>query len=416
MDNKSVVIFEPYSNGHQFEYLKFIAEYFLIKKLNFDLFIIVSPSLYNRLIVNEKIKYGVYHNQISVIKLSSSDSIKCQNKIFWVRALFTYSIALKYCKLYGVNHLHFLFLDHMQLPLALRLPKPKSLSFSGILFRPSIHYSAFGQTGYSLSERLNIFRKKIMYQLMFTNPAVKTVFSLDQYFVLYSLNNSVYKKKTSYLSDPSVYPSINNQDDINLDSKIPLPNNRIIFLMFGVISRRKGIVETLNAILGVENAILKQAAFIFAGKIDIDLKKEIKFLLKIIKKTKQDVEIHFEDRFISDEEIVHLLKRCDTVLMPYQRHIGSSGVLIWAAIANKPVITQNFGLIGMLTKEYKLGLTIDTKNKNEIAKAIIHFIETKKRNLCILNKKNISDFLKNKTAEEFSSKIIDNLKHIIHNN
>ncbi len=59
---------------------------------------------------------------------------------------------------------------------------------------------------------------------------------------------------------------------------------------------------------------------------------------------------------------MYLLKRCDVVLIPYQRHVGSSGLLIWAASAGKPVITQDFGLIGALTRAYKLGQTVDTKN------------------------------------------------------
>ena len=47
------------------------------------------------------------------------------------------------------------------------------------------------------------------------------------------------------------------------------------------------------------------------------------------------------------------------MLVPYQQHVGSSNVLVRAALAGRPVLGDSYGLIGHYVRENKLGITVD---------------------------------------------------------
>jgi glycosyltransferase involved in cell wall biosynthesis len=47
-----------------------------------------------------------------------------------------------------------------------------------------------------------------------------------------------------------------------------------------------------------------------------------------------------------------------------------SGILLLAAAFEKPVISSDFGLMGELTQQYQLGLTVNAAEPSHIAKAM----------------------------------------------
>jgi glycosyltransferase involved in cell wall biosynthesis len=55
--------------------------------------------------------------------------------------------------------------------------------------------------------------------------------------------------------------------------------------------------------------------------------------------------------------------------------VGSSGVLGWAAEARKPVIAQDYGLVGALVRDYGLGLTVDTTDPARITEAMSQLLQ-----------------------------------------
>ena len=77
-----------------------------------------------------------------------------------------------------------------------------------------------------------------------------------------------------------------------------------------------------------------------------------------------------DDRRIDRAELEALVTRCDIVLAPYQRFVGSSGVLLWAARAGRPVLAQEFGLVGRLTRDHRLGAVADSSDPRHLAQCI----------------------------------------------
>ena len=410
---KRILIFEPEALGHQSDYIRLLISYLPEQNLVLKLTFLVSSKLIERLSVTEEMPQMIEQGEIEFITLTERETAKCTYKILWIRSLYRWLMALKYCKRCNANHIHYLHIDHMQFPLALRLPVPKRITISGILFRPSIHYSQFWNISLSLREKISSSRKKILYRFMLTHPGLKMIFSLDKYFASYAKKTLPNGHKIRYLPDPSMFPADGKQCVLPRGLANLIPPGRKIFLLFGALDKRKGIFEVIQALSMLDTRTAKKTALIFAGKLRDEVKEDfIAELQKYLESHPASVWIHLEDRFLSEDELVHLMRQCDVALIPYQRHIGSSGLLIWAASVKKPVITQNFGLMGVLTREYKLGQAIDTTKPSEIAKAIKIFVDQGKQER-IADSEKMATFVNRRSPEEFSRIFFEEIIQVV---
>jgi hypothetical protein len=81
-----------------------------------------------------------------------------------------------------------------------------------------------------------------------------------------------------------------------------------------------------------------------------------------------------DDRRVSSEEGQAAIAGSDLVLAPYQNHVGSSAILVRAAAAGRPVLSQSYGLMGFNVNTYKLGLVADTQNPKALLVAMRRFL------------------------------------------
>lgn len=63
------------------------------------------------------------------------------------------------------------------------------------------------------------------------------------------------------------------------------------------------------------------------------------------------------------------------ILAPYIYHVGSSNIIIQASVAGKPVLGTDFGLLGKIIKEYRLGITVNVNDIRDISQGIKRFLE-----------------------------------------
>ena len=84
--------------------------------------------------------------------------------------------------------------------------------------------------------------------------------------------------------------------------------------------------------------------------------------------------LRIDDRRLQSGELAALVRQSDVVLAPYQRFVGSSGVLLWAALNGKPVLAQDYGLVGRLTREHRLGVSVDAGTPSAIAREITRMV------------------------------------------
>jgi glycosyltransferase involved in cell wall biosynthesis len=159
------------------------------------------------------------------------------------------------------------------------------------------------------------------------------------------------------------------------DGEFYVPKGRVGFLLFGYLAERKGPLPVLDALALLAPEVASKVAVLLAGRIDPDLAGRITQRSQALARSQPGLWLRIDDRRLQEAELASLVQRSDVVLAPYQRFVGSSGVLLWAARSGRPVLAQDFGLIGRLTRDHGLGLAVDSSDPADIARKITRMVE-----------------------------------------
>ena len=140
--------------------------------------------------------------------------------------------------------------------------------------------------------------------------------------------------------------------------RLGIPQNRIIFLNYGVAARRKGLHLVLNAL----ESLPKDRLFLLcAGRLGDDPE-----ILEGVHALEAQGCAKALNYYVSPEEEALAFRAADIVLLPYLSHFGSANVLARAAAAKRPVLASDYHLLGKRVKHYGLGLTF----KNESVESL----------------------------------------------
>ncbi|MDM8557612.1 glycosyltransferase [Candidatus Parabeggiatoa sp. HSG14] len=369
-----LLIFEPDVTGHQPLYIRLLYSYLLENKSMLKVTFVIHPDINQRLIKEDSIELRDVENKINIVFLNETEILASLHNTLWIRAMNRWKLMKKYLKMTGANHGHFLYLDHIQFPLALRLPFLPGKKISGLLFQPPM--LDFYKDEKNAKEVIRDYRKKWFYAAMLNNPALSFAYTINSLFPSYASKHFANGNKVYHLPDPSMFPTSDihlNDEDCALTKHVR--KNRKLFLLFGALTKRKGIFEVIEALKHLEPKYISQIAIVFAGKLGAEIRA--KFLDKVAsyKQNNSNANLHIEDRFLSTNEIICLLQHCDIILAPYSRYfVGSSGVLLWAVGAKKPVIAPNYGLLGYQVQKYHLGISIDATKPKVIADAFRRYL------------------------------------------
>jgi glycosyltransferase involved in cell wall biosynthesis len=150
-------------------------------------------------------------------------------------------------------------------------------------------------------------------------------------------------------------------------------------------------------------------AVVLAGKIEPAIRDAAQGRVRALAAGQPDLWLRIEDRWIHSAELDQLIARCDVVLAPYDRFVGSSGVLLWAARAGKPVLTQDYGLIGRLVNDFALGIAVDTSDPAQLARAIVQMVERGPETF--FDSQSAARFVDDRSPERFAAEVFAGLLH-----
>lgn len=391
-----LLIFEPDPRGHAFEWLQHLVHHAALDRSPIRLSLAVPRPLAER--IGEWMAETGLHNA-ELRPLSDREYALCMHRRLVVSGFARWWTMRRHLARSRAPQGLFLGIDHLSLPLAAGL-RFGGRKVSGILFRPSVHYETDGPRRKSLGEHLRDIRKDILYRLMFRNAAVKAVFSLDPYFPDYGVKHYKRGHKIQPLPDPA-FPRRQEQQATGLRN--PFPPGRTSFLLFGVLTERKGILVLLDALKSLRPEIAERTAVLIAGAVDPAIRAAVTELQTTIGRMNPGLWLHIDDRHLATDELAFFTRSCDVVLAPYQRFVGSSGVLLWAASAGKPVITQGYGLLGKFARDFHLGTTCETTSPAGLSAAIEGVVLSGAEGLC--DPCGIARFLTGRTPEAFSSRL-----------
>jgi glycosyltransferase involved in cell wall biosynthesis len=396
-----VVILEPDVEGHPREWLRHLIRYSATKDGPDAVWFVVAPEIYAELAA-EAASLG--DGNVHILSLEPDEHHRCRHRSLVVSGLARWWTMRKYLRQTGADTGHFLSIDHLSLPLALGLGA-RGCRLGGILFRPSTHYPALGPYHPNLKERLRDLRKSVLYRLMLLNRAVRVILTLDPYFPDYAARHYANGSKVRAVPDPTHPPMNATADEHRLAGLVPA--GRVMLLLFGHLTERKGVITLLEALRHMPDRVAAQIAVVLAGKVEPGIRDRVDELYRLALAEKPDLWMHIEDRRVSSGELQALITRSDVVLAPYQRFVGSSGVLLWAAGAGKPVLTQDYGLIGRLVRDHELGISADVSDPNILAEAISAIAVRGPR--AFINQITARSFAAERTPHDFAALVFSSL-------
>ena len=367
-ESRKILIFEPDPEGHALEWLEHLMAFVASERRDTEIWLLAPEALCKALALARP---AVAADRIRVVALSPLERRLCTLRLLSVSAFARWWTMRRHLRRSGAQHGFFLMLDLLSLPLALGLGAG-GRRLSGILFRPSVHYGTIGPYKPSRGERLRDGRKALLYRLMLRNPALERVLSLDPFFPAHARNHYPKGDKVVALPDPANPPVDCGSTD---RARGFAPSSRVSFLLFGYLTERKGPLAVLDALFLLPPKVASRVAVLFAGRVDPALREQIKHRQSELARRHPDLWLRIDDRRLDQAELASLVRQCDVVLAPYQRFVGSSGVLLWAAVSGRPVLAQEFGLVGRLTRDHRLGVSVDASDPSHLAREIARMVE-----------------------------------------
>ncbi|MDJ0581301.1 glycosyltransferase [Crocosphaera sp.] len=418
--SSKLIIFDVGTYGHHSSYFKYLLTYYYEQNLSQTLDIVVSPKFiknHNDVVQLVNI-YKLENVRFIPITEAEEDQLKIAREnlgLDMIRFLGNNQNDTSYATLELKLFNHYaektqasqsmiMYLDDQRMLVASQMNF--FCPFSGIYFTPRFHYKVDNNQFDAKIEKTNQLRQKMIIKRFLDHPQLHNLFCLDT-FAVQEIKSKFKTDKISYLPDPvsKKYQEIDNKV---LRKKYQISQEKVIFLLFGSLSERKGMNQLLKSILLLSDQECQQICLILAGKINNLETQNVELLQERINyvQDKKPIQLIQDNQFIPDAKLSEYFQLTDIVLITYPRHVGMSGVLLLASAYEKPVLASNYGLVGKLVNNHHLGITINATNPEEIANGIKNYLNNSKT----INFETISaqQFSQEHSPEKFSNILLQN--------
>lgn len=159
------------------------------------------------------------------------------------------------------------------------------------------------------------------------------------------------------------FSKFRNIDNFTAKRRLGLNENIKTIAFLGVITEYKGFDLLIDSL----NKVNEEFQFIVAGKVTDSLSVEI--VTQMVKSLNK--KYFMKLGYVEDE----LFKLCelsaDIIVLPYRKSFdGASGPLAEGVWLRKTIVGANHGSLGNIIKENNLGITFETENVEDLARAI----------------------------------------------
>ena len=373
MSDKNILVFNAYASGHHGSYVRMLVENWVSRKRSGTLRFVLSPDFMH--IFPDITNYIHAHQSNGIVLSAYPEKIDFANQStrdFIRRDIIQGKMVRKAIQKYTPDHCLLMYLDHVQVSLWTGLHFDFPISLSGIYFRPSLHYTSLGSPPHSVADRMRRLQKRILLYGALTNPHLTSVFSLDPYAVPFINRLGKWNKALALPDGVTPYRSSLEHDSLRLD--IRKKDDRRTALLFGGLNQRKGVMRILESLSLLPKSTQNLLRLVLAGPVEPRERKEVYQKLDYARSATA-VEIVLDDRYVPDETLQFYIDSADFILVAYQYHIGSSGVLIRAAEAGVPVLGSDFGLVGVQIIRNGLGLAVDSASAEALSMGIKQFVD-----------------------------------------
>lgn len=364
--SERIMLFNTQSTGHHAEHVQHLLRHCEELRPSARLIPVVPPEMAEN--IQDDVERA--RAQIEVLDGDEVQHVHSQQSR-WRRSLAEWTLAETYARRLGVDHCVLLDLNWFQFALGFSSAHDIPFTLSGIYFFPFVRLTPREHSGIEyVRQGARYVRKWVVAGWMMRNPKIESVFVLNDPTAAEWLNERVDSsaRRVESLPDP-VFALENGETAGAFRETYELDLDRHAFLFAGTISRRKGVIQALEAFQKLEADEQRRCSLVLAGRLVDEVADDVMLRVEHLRQ-KTEVEVRTEFRFLSDAELRQALAGCDAILAPYQRTEGSSGLLGHAAQVQSPVIGPRRGLIGELIDRYELGMTVDATRNEDVARAL----------------------------------------------
>ena len=360
------MLFDLFVGGHHGQYIEQLAQYWVRRDLPGWLDIVVTPNFARQ--HPRILQLAEERSTVRLVPVKEPVPLQPAGMRAQLHSVRVHGQLLRrYVTRLRPQHCLLMYFDHLQLPLALGLKFSFPVRLSGIYFRPSFHYHLFRGGPVTLRDRATQLRKRLLLSEAIRNRHFSHLFCLDPYVVP---RVQAPRRDVRVLALPDgVEPAPALRSRAETRGAWGVDNHRRVALFFGSIAERKGIYPTLAALRLLPAGQQQALSLVVIGAARGAEKSRIDDQVSRLRGQGR-VQIIQHDRFVDEEEIPGIFAAADLVLLPYQRHVGSSGVLVRAALAGIPVLGSDYGLLGEHVRRHGLGRTVDAASPKALAKAL----------------------------------------------
>ena len=359
MQKKRIVLFDTITDGHHPDYLYNLMLYYGGNPA-VELWVITGESFTNYLKQFQPEGQSAWEN-VFIRLIPQAEISALHQKSIFLRSVFEWNLMLKHAQELRADHVLVMYLDYFQLGII--LGKTTTLSISGIYFRPN-----FTQNPRSLYGKI----KKNVLKLAMNSGKLKHLFVLEAP-VQKELQKFSSKVQVHVLCEPVQYFDVNEAEKEAFDLKYPQKKSKIDFLNFGYLDERKGIEVFLEACQHLSPAQIEQISLTLVGPVHPEYQSKIEAQIAQLK----GLEVRKIWGYLPAREVQIAFDSTDWVLVLYRNHLGSSSVLVRAALAGKPVLSTHLGQIGQLTNTHDLGAVVDIHETKDLANLLVKIIDQK---------------------------------------
>ena len=401
-----IMLFDLVVGGHHGSYIQHLVEYWLDREQTAELSLVVSPDFCSIHADVCQLIFEAETDNIDLVTISPEELAQLNggSKLDrHLRGIREWDLLCKYAKSLEIDHCLIMYFDTSWLPLILGKKAP--CSFSGIYFRPTLHYRHFANYSPQWQSKFSQWREKFTWMRMVQHPQLENILCLDP-FAVEHLQSSSQQVNLVHLPDPvEIYDNCD-LSTAELKSKMGIENDRLVFLLFGALTERKGVNQVLDAIALLPSEVSQKVSLLLAGPISQGFKPQVEAKIALVSQS-HPVQIIVRDEFLSEGDIQPYFQVADIILAPYQKHIGMSAITVRAAAAQKPLICSDFGLMGEVVREHQLGLTVDSSNPQAIADGMKECLSKSPNELG--DRQKMLDFATQNSVSNFARTIAEHL-------
>ncbi|MGA1840520.1 MAG: glycosyltransferase family 4 protein [bacterium] len=353
---KKLVLFDTVTTGHHVSYAEFIIRY-LEKNTTMQWDFVTdtcSPYLRKLLLLFPRsiLDWRSIGRHPIINRIYFSRRI---SRIFQIMNCIDYSIASQ------ANLIHFLSIDHMEIPLFLNLLichcKLQGISCKIIctVHKEKPKRSRLGR---------NVARRMLRY--MAARGWIDIVFVHVSAAAKDLRAKGVIISQIPYPIDNEIMKSALPFSKKELCDRLGMPiTNKPICLLFGSIRPIKGVTYLLQALEHIKIPCLILIAGKLSPSLGIDLLERSRAFQS------ENVELRVVTEYITNEDIPLYYALADLILMPYTHDSpGAGGPLLLASAARKPVIASDLGELGRKVRAYNLGILCEPESVSALANSL----------------------------------------------